>query len=65
MKRAVRLFPLLGAILLLASCSTVRVSSDYDQDVNFNEYNTYAFYKPGIDKAEISDLDKKRILRAI
>jgi len=43
----------------------VRVSSDYDQNINFAEYKTYAFYKPGIDKAEISDLDKKRILRAI
>ncbi len=63
--KALRLLPLLGAILLLASCSTVRVASDYDQSVNFNEYKTYAFYKPGIDKAEISDLDKKRILRAI
>jgi len=51
--------------LLLASCSTVRVASDYDQTVNFNEFKTYAFYKPGIDEAEISDLDKKRILRAI
>ena len=64
MKRS-HLLPLLGAMLLLASCSTVRVSSDYDQKVNFNEYQTYAFYKPGIDEAEISDLDKKRILRAI
>lgn len=64
MKRS-HLLPLLGAMVLLASCSTVRVSSDYDQKVNFNEYQTYAFYKPGIDEAEISDLDKKRILRAI
>lgn len=63
--KKLHLLPLLGAILLLASCSTVRVSSDYDQKVNFNEYQTYAFYKPGIDEADISDLDKKRILRAI
>lgn len=58
-----------SALLLLAvvttSCSSVRVASDYDQQVNFNQYETYAFFKPGIDKAEISDLDKKRILRAI
>lgn len=47
------------------SCNTVRVASDYDQQVDFNQYQTYAFFKPGIDKAEISDLDKKRILRAI
>lgn len=53
------------ALLLFASCSSVRVASDYDTKVNFNQYTTYAFFKPGIDKAEISDLDKRRILRAI
>lgn len=51
--------------LFLSSCSTVRVISDYDTQVNFNQYNTFAFYKPGIDQSKISDLDKKRILRAI
>ena len=63
--KALRLLPLLAIMLVLSSCSTVRVASDYDQTVNFNDYKTYAFYKPGIDKAEISDLDKKRVLRAI
>lgn len=53
------------ALLLFASCSSVRVVSDYDTSVNFNNYTTYAFFKPGIDKAEVSDLDKRRILRAI
>ncbi len=52
-------------LLALTSCSTVRVATDYDKDVNFTNYHSFAFYKPGIDKAQISDLDKKRILRAI
>ena len=52
-------------IFLLASCSSVRVATDYDPNTDFNQYQSYAFYKPGIDAAEISDLDKKRILRAI
>lgn len=52
-------------IVFLASCSSVRVLSDYDQKADFNGYTSYAFYKTGIDKAQISDLDKKRILRAI
>ncbi len=63
--KTLQFLSLLGAFFLLSSCSNVRVASDYDQNVNFNEYQTYAFYKPGIDKATISDLDKKRILRAI
>ena len=53
------------ALLIMTSCVSVRVVTDYDRDTNFNEYKSYAFYKTGIDKAEISDLDKKRILKAI
>ncbi len=53
------------ALLLLSSCSSVRVVADYDAKTNFKEYKTYAFYKTGIDRAQISDLDKKRILYAI
>ncbi|WP_041633160.1 DUF4136 domain-containing protein [Maribacter sp. HTCC2170] len=52
-------------LLFLSSCVSVRVLSDYDKEANFNGYKTYAFYKTGIDKAHISDLDKKRILKAI
>lgn len=52
-------------LLFLSSCTSVRVLSDYDREADFKTYKTYAFYKTGIDKAEISDLDKKRILRAI
>ena len=52
-------------LLLLGSCTSVQVLSDYDKEANFNGYKSYAFYKTGIDKAQISDLDKKRILRAI
>jgi hypothetical protein len=60
-----KLFLLLVIASVFVSCSTVDVATDYDQNVNFNQFKTYAFYKPGIDQAEISDLDKKRILRAI
>ena len=56
---------LLSICLTFISCSSVRVFSDYDTSVDFKDYTTYAFFKPGIDEVEISDLDKKRILRAI
>lgn len=52
-------------IFVLTSCASVRVSSDFDRQANFPEYKTFAFLKEGIDKVEISDLDKKRILRNI
>ena len=57
---------LLGVLaIFLSSCTSVRVVADYDKKASFNTYKSFAFFKPGIDKAEISDLDKKRILRAI
>src|SRR6056297_718540 len=64
--RAIKTFAvLLLLVLVLSSCNTVKVATDYDREANFGQYQTFAFFKPGIDKAEISDLDKKRILRAI
>jgi hypothetical protein len=51
--------------LIMTSCSSVQVNSDYDKKVDFSPYKTFAFYKSGIDKVEISDLDKKRILRSV
>ena len=55
----------LSALLSLGACSSIQVASDYDNKTNFEPYKTYAFFKDGIDQAEISDLDKKRILTAI
>lgn len=55
----------LSLLLIVLSCSSVNVYSDYDKETDFSSFKTYAFYKKGIDKVEISDLDKKRILRAI
>ena len=56
---------ILVCIGVFTSCSSVKVVSDYDVQVDFSTYKTFAFYKKGIDKASVSDLDKKRIMRAI
>jgi hypothetical protein len=50
---------------LATSCSTIKVSTDYETQTDFSKYKTFAFYKTGIDKAQISDIDKRRIMRAI
>lgn len=64
-KKLLKFTPMLFLLLVLSSCSSVRVASDYDKEANFETYKTFAFFKPGIDKAEINDIDKRRILRAI
>ena len=65
MKRILKIVPIALLLIMITSCVSVRVASDYDKDADFNSYKTFAFFKTGIDKAEISDLDKRRILRAI
>ncbi len=62
--KSIKLFSLV-LFFLVASCSSVKVSSDYDSKTDFSKYKTFAFYKKGIDKVEISDLDKRRILKAL
>ena len=49
----------------MVGCQTVRVSQDYALGTDFKQYRTFAYFKKGIDEAQISELDKKRILRAI
>lgn len=65
MKNFAKIVALILLVSVTTSCVSVRVASDYDREAQFDSYKTFAFYKPGIDKAEISDLDKRRILRAI
>ena len=65
MKKLLKFTPMFLLLIGLASCSSVRVAADYDREANFDNYKTFAFFKTGIDKAELSDLDKRRILRAI
>src|SRR5210317_1034321 len=62
--KALKIFSLL-LLFILASCSSVKVAADYDLSTDFSKFKTFAFYKKGIDKVEMSDLDKKRILKAI
>ncbi|NKI26002.1 DUF4136 domain-containing protein [Arenibacter sp. 6A1] len=65
MKNIKFLFLPILMLFFISSCTSIQVLSDYDKEANFNSFKTYAFYKTGIDKAQISDLDKKRILKAI
>lgn len=51
--------------ITLSSCSSITVYSDFDKGADFSQYKTYAFHKKSIDKVQISELDKKRILQAI
>ena len=62
--KLIKLLSVLG-FFILTSCSSVYVNTDYDKKANFENYKTYAYNKISVDKLEISDLDKKRILYAL
>ncbi|MDC0874721.1 DUF4136 domain-containing protein [Flavobacteriaceae bacterium] len=58
-------FVLSTSLFLFASCSSIQVFSDHDSSIDFSKYSTFAYFKPEIDQVKISDLDKRRILKAI
>lgn len=60
-----RYFALIFTFSLFVSCASIQVYSDFDSNVDFSEFKTFAFFKPQIDEVDISDLDKRRILKAI
>ncbi len=61
-----KLFSILFLLVVMASCSSLQVTYDYDRSVNFTEFKTFSFYpwdyKNGF---QINDYDKQTILDAI
>jgi hypothetical protein len=53
------------AILMLTSCATLNVTTDYDKTADFSQYKTFAFHQLTDKSGSVSDLNKNRILRAI
>lgn len=47
---------------LVSSCALIQVSSDYDESMDFARYQSFAFYKAGMEKLKVNDLDKQHIL---
>ena len=50
-------------IVVMASCSSVKVNYDYDKTVDFSSYSTYNYYSDM--QSGLSQLDEKRLLNAL
>lgn len=59
MKRILLLF----SVLILSSCSSIRVTFDYEKSVNFDAYKSYNYYSDM--KSGMSELDTKRLINAL
>jgi len=53
------------ALMFLASCSSISVTTDFDDTVDFTKYKTYEYYGWADESDQIlNDLDKRRIEQA-
>jgi hypothetical protein len=59
-----KLFFLAVVMFLAASCSSVKVTSDFDKTAGFASYKTYAF-TPEAMNLPLDDLNKNRIITAV
>jgi len=55
---------LLFIAIVAASCSPIKVTTDFDRSANFGSYKTYAF-TPEAQSLPVDDLNRNRILTAI
>lgn len=56
---------LIGVILHLFSCSSVKVTTDYDKSADFGKYKTYVFLGwQGDSEKILNDFDKDRLRKA-
>ena len=55
---------LLPLLLVLASCSSLKVTHDYDSQADFTKYKTFAFSEDAM-KLPVGDLNRDRILKAV
>jgi len=55
---------LLLILIIAASCSSVKISSDFDKTAGFASYKTYAFTEETM-KIPLDDLNRNRIINAV
>jgi hypothetical protein len=60
-----KFFYIFSLLFILGACSTLKVSYDYDRKANFNLYKTFAFEEEKLEKLQMNNLDKRRIVEQI
>lgn len=59
-----KLFLFAAAIVFMASCSSIKVTSDYDRSAPFENYTTYAFTQEAM-SIGLSELNRNRLISAV
>lgn len=55
---------LFSILLIVTACSSVKTSYDYDKEIDFTKYKSYAFSEDATN-LKIDDINKKRILQGV
>ncbi len=64
MKQAI-LLSTAAFLILFTSCSSLKVTSDYDREANFSAYKSYSFAEMDMERTNINDLNKNRLVKAV
>ncbi len=56
-------FFLLAGLLLLNSCSSIKIT--YDKNVDFTGYHTFAFFKKGLDHLNLPASKKRYVVKTV
>lgn len=59
-----KLLILVSFLIVAVSCSTIKVTSDFDRTAGFASYRTYAFTPEALN-LPLDDINKNRVLKAI
>ncbi|MFT3823707.1 MAG: DUF4136 domain-containing protein [Chitinophagaceae bacterium] len=66
MKKLMPVAILAAIMLFIAACGpSLKVNTDYDRAVNFQQYKTFRLYKTDSSNTAISQLNQQRILNAV
>lgn len=58
-----RFFMSLVLLILMVSCTTIRVNYDYDKETDFSNYTTYNYFSDM--QTGLSELDERRLVRIL
>jgi hypothetical protein len=65
MKNTIKTLALLMIVLILAACSSVKITTDYDKTVDFTQFKTFEYYGWAAESDKIlNQLEKERIEHA-
>lgn len=65
MKHTLKWGMLFTIVMAFTGCISVLTASDYDRKIDFSKLKSFAYFEKGIERLELNNLDKPRMLNAV